>query len=75
VEAGSCSGSTDQGAALAKLRAVNRHLRVGSRSGGQFFDLISSSIANDYICLAKGNRNSDYCCISFSRKKHRGPSL
>jgi hypothetical protein len=75
VEAGSCSGSTNPGTALAKICVVNRHFWVGSRASGQFFDLISSRLANDYIRLTQGNRDSDYYCICFSRKEHRGSTV
>jgi len=41
---------------------------------GQFFDLFSSSIADDSR-LTQGNRNSDYCCVCYSRKEHRGSTV
>src|SRR6476646_600387 len=67
MEAGSCSGSTNQCAALAKSPDRSYFSCSGFRLGDQFSDIFLSSIVNDHTRLIQGNRDTDYR----SRKEHR----
>src|SRR6266550_5169613 len=69
MEAGSCSGSTNQCAALAKSLDCSCFGCSGRRFGDQFSDIFLSSIVNDHTRLIQGNRDTDYRCSS--RKEHR----
>src|SRR6476469_670233 len=71
MEAGSCSGSTNQCTALAKNPDRSYFSCSGFRLGDQFSGIFLSSIINDYLRFTQGNRNSDSCYGCSSRKEHR----
>src|SRR6476659_2181472 len=69
MEAGSCSGSTNQCTALAKNPDRSYFSRSGFRLGDQFSGIFLPSIVNNYLRFTQGNRISD--CFCSSRKEHR----